>query len=598
METSILTPKGLFQKDIQYTVPAFQRRYVWRQDAQWEPLWEDVQNAAEDYLEKLAEAEGDGIKAEQKTARHFLGAVVVQQVNTATKDVERREVIDGQQRLTTLQLLLDAVQYVCETKRVKRASRRLARLVTNDDELAQTPDDRFKLWPTTNDREAFRHAMDNGLAVDGYEDSLIVEAHEYFQLQTEQWLGRSEESLETRAEALEIAVSGMLQMVVIDLGAQDDPHVIFETLNARGTPLLESDLIKNYVTALVGTSGAGEIWGDLDHNWWREDFRQGRLLRPRIDALLDYWLEKESADDVSAGQVFNVFKRICDKGSVDEIMSQVRFDLANYRRYAGGPRNPTENIFFYRTDIMQMGAFTPVLLNILSRPESERANALPALESFFVRRMVCRSTTKDYNRMALDLVGELSGDTGERADRVLVEFLSGQDADSRRWPTDEDVERALLTLPIYRLLTRGRLRMVLEGIEEVYRSEALAEEAEVPRRLSIEHVLPQSWEEYWPLPTGVDEHEARQNRNLLLHTIGNLTLVTGRLNSSVSNSPWGSKRQALSDHSVLFLNRVFLKETENSGWDEVAISARSRRMAGQVARKWPGPQSDRWGGIG
>ena len=301
MKTDILTPKDLFQKDIHYTVPGFQRRYVWKQDEQWEPLWEDVCNTADNYLEQLNKENGEGVVAEQNTARHFLGAVVVQQVNTATRDVERREVIDGQQRLTTLQLLLDAVQSVCEERGVRGVAKRLFKLVTNDKDLVEDQDHILKLWPTTNDREAFRHAMHNGLATDGYEESLIVQAHEYFQLQARQWLGPNSDSelVQTRMEALETALTGMLQMVVIDLGPQDDPHVIFETLNARGTPLLQSDLIKNYVAAEAGQTAQEDIWGNLDEDWWREDLRQGRLLRPRIDALLGYWLGMRTSADFS-----------------------------------------------------------------------------------------------------------------------------------------------------------------------------------------------------------------------------------------------------------------------------------------------------------
>ena len=555
---------------------------------QWEPLWEDVSNTADDYLEKLNESSGDGVKAEQETVRHFLGAVVVQQVNTATKDVERREVIDGQQRLTTLQLLLDAVQYVCEECGIKDVATRLSKLVTNDVNLVRNEDDIFKLWPTTNDREAFRHAMHNGLATNDYEHSLIVQAHEHFQLQARHWLGPNTGSFQVRAEALETAVTGMLQMVVIDLGPQDDPHVIFETLNARGTPLLESDLIKNYVTSKTDQDG---IWGDLDHNWWRQDFRQGRLLRPRIDALLDYWLETRILDDVSAGKVFNVFRKVVADRPVEDVISEVKTDLSNYRRYEEGPREHIEDVFSYRAGVMQMGAFTPVLLTILSKPNQARCGALKALESFLVRRMVCRDTTKDYNRLALDLVRELGRCEPEDADSVVVKFLSDQKADSRRWPTNEDLERALSTLPLYRLLTRGRLRLVLEGIEEQYRKTFLAEEPQVPKNLTIEHVLPQSWEEHWPLPNTLDEHEARQNRNRLLHTIGNLTLVSGRLNSAASNVPWERKRKTVEKHSVLFLNRFLLAESRDVAWDEQMILARSKRMAVLVSDVWPGPDS-------
>ena len=135
MHTDILTPKDLFQKEVRYTIPPFQRPYVWSQDDQWEPLWEDVRNVAENYLEELERSGNNGVEAEQKTSPHFLGAVVLKQVPTAAKDIDQREVIDGQQRVTTLQLLLDAIQQICEKSDqpyLRRAARRLAKLVTNE----------------------------------------------------------------------------------------------------------------------------------------------------------------------------------------------------------------------------------------------------------------------------------------------------------------------------------------------------------------------------------------------------------------------------------------------------------------------------------
>ena len=162
MKTDILTPKDLFQKEVRYTIPTFQRPYVWSQDDQWEPLWDDVRNVAENYLEKL-ERSDDDITAEQQTKPHFMGAVVLQQVPTAARYIDQREVIDGQQRVTTLQLLLDAVQSICEEKNLRPHAKRLSKLVTNDeDSIGGKSDHIFKLWPTKSDREAFRHAMDNG----------------------------------------------------------------------------------------------------------------------------------------------------------------------------------------------------------------------------------------------------------------------------------------------------------------------------------------------------------------------------------------------------------------------------------------------------
>ena len=587
MKTDILTPKALFQKDIQYTIPPFQRRYVWTQEEQWEPLWEDVRNAADDYLEKLEQAGGRSVDAEQSATRHFLGAVVVQQVNTATRDLDRREVIDGQQRLTTLQLLLDAVQFVCEQREIKGVATRLSKLVLNDEDLVDNSEDRFKLWPTTGDREAFRHAMSNGLATENYERSLIVQAHEYFQLQTNQWLESNTESLRVRAEALETAITGLLQTVTIDLGTDDDPHIIFETLNARGTPLLESDLIKNYV---ISETRNEELWKGLDDNWWREDFRQGRLLRPRIDALLDYWLEMRTCHDVSVGSVFRTFKQVAANGGLEEMMLGIKRDLTRYRQYEEGPRTPIEDVFHYRAGVMQMGAFTPALLRILTKPDAARFGALQTLESFLVRRMVCRNTTKDYNRLAHELVRQLDRFEAEKADRAVIQFFDSQTADSRRWPSDNELDHALITLPLYKLLTRGRLRLILEATEELYRKSSHAEQIEVPRNLTIEHVLPQSWEAHWPLPGNVDEHEERQTRNQLIHTIGNLTLVNGRLNSTTSNAPWERKRKTIEAHSVLLLNHHLIASHGEAPWNEREISDRGRRLAVLIARIWPRSQ--------
>lgn len=594
MDTDILTPKALFQKDIRYTIPEFRRRYVWTKEDQWEPLWEDVRNTAEDYLEKLEEAGGKAVEAEKNTAHHFLGAVVVQQVSTATKEIERREVIDGQQRLTTLQLLLDAVQYICEDRKVKPVAKRLSKLVENDEDLLKEQHDIFKLWPTNNDREAFRHAMDNGLASEDFENSLIVQAHDFFQSQTNQWLGEDEELIESRMEALETALTGMLNMVVIDLESQDDPHLIFETLNARGTPLLESELIKNFVAHDASQTNQDFVWGSLDDDWWRKDFRQGRLIRPRIDALLDYWLEMYTATEVSAGRIFNVFRGITEESSVVDIMSAIQYDLKNYRRYEIGTRNAVEDQFHYRAGVMQMGAFTPVFLGLLSKKEESRNVALRALESFLIRRMACRSTTKDYNRLALDLVRELRKIDSNEVGNLVVEFLSTQEADSRRWPTDADLEYAFLTLPLYRLLTRGRLRLLLEGVEEHHLKIKLSEKEEVSKKLTIEHILPQSWEEHWPLQEESDEDAARNRRNQLVHTIGNLTLVTQPLNSVASNAPWVDKREVLGDHSVLHLNQRLLAEYQNAEWSEDTILDRSKKLATIVADVWPGPDSSVW----
>ena len=155
--------------------------------------------------------------------------------------------------------------------------------------------------------------------------------------------------------------------------------------------------------------------------------------------------------------------------------------------------------------------------------------------------MICRQTTKDYNRLILELTSRIQESGLDKADEVTSGFLREQTAYSREWPSDESVARALESSPLYRLLTRGRLRLVLEGIEARLRSSGKSEQTVVPENLTIEHLMPVGWKkEEWPLPDGVDEDAAVYQRNTLIHTIGNLTLVTQKLNSSPLQFPLGT----------------------------------------------------------
>ena len=591
MDTHILNPINLFNQTIQYAIPDFQRRYVWRQEEQWQPLWDDVSGIAEDLLES---SNGGNVNV-AVPGPHFMGAVVVHEVQTGFGEMKRYNVIDGQQRITTIQLLLDAIQSVSEELQLDGA-KFLAQLVSNSgSEVSDEDKDVFKLWPTTGDRQAFRHAMHNGLAVDKFTDSLIVQAHEYFQRRAKEWLLESEMKLNHRARALQTAIADLLQLVVIDLNANEDPYIIFETLNARGTPLLESDLIKNYV--MSNSQNAG-IWGNLDDDWWSREITQGRLTRPRKEALFNYWLAMRNASEVNANRVFAAFRIQAERSdSIESLMADVNRDLGNYRRFILGDRSPDEDKFHYRVnEVMEIRAITPGFLLLLSAPDEARRRSLKILESYLIRGMLCRGGgSQGTNRIIYELVRALRQDSLDNADGVILEFLRSQTAYNRQWPTDRELENSLSQRTLYRVLTRGRLRMVLEAVEEHLREHSLAEHGEAPKNLTIEHVMPRSWETNWPLPGGVDSVEATENRNWLIHTIGNLTLVNRRLNPALSNAPWEQKRDTLRKHSVLLMNDRLLQESEGVAWDENFIQDRSRRMAQIIAQVWPGPDSPAWG---
>ena len=403
---------------------------------------------------------------------------------------------------------------------------------------------------------------------------------------------------------------GLLELVVIDLASADEPSVIFETLNARGTPLLASDLVKNFVMQTASRAGVdaeelhNEEWSTFEDSWWRKEVRQGRIVRPRLDVFLNYWLVMETAKETRSHEVFPKFKlHVETKGTaITEIVGQLRHTGETYRGFDRFHPKSRVGTFFYRWRTVDAGTITPLLLWLFSQPEGavsedQRLQAISAIESFLVRRMICRMTTKDYNRLFLELMSRLHDSAPEEATDTLVNYFSEQSSESRRWPADRDVEQAVLDLPLYRLLTRGRLRIVLEAIEEHLRDD-LVEEAHVARgSLTIEHVMPQSWKEHWPLGEAADIVQAEHDRERLIHSLGNLTLVNGRLNRKLSNAPWTSKRETLNMHTVLHLNKELLNTYKDTKWTEATIRergtalARSSRRSGQQLLRQSDPQT-------
>lgn len=588
MDVSILTPRDLFTKPVRYEVPRFQRRYVWDEQQQWEPLWDDVRQAAEKYLENGAMS--------RQSASHFLGAIVLQQRPHTSSEVETRLVIDGSQRLITLQLLLGAMQKSITRRNIDRASRRLKRFVLNDEEYTgDDPNRSVKVWPSMGDQDDFRRAMSDEMLDDDGNESSVLSAHQFFTQKIGDWLDEQQCKMEERAEALEESITMLIKIVVIDIQDTEDEQAIFETLNARGTPLLQSDLVKNKVLYDAREQSVSEthtqLWGFSD-NWWQEYILQGRSRRPRIDVFLNYWIVMRTGEDIKAGDVFTSFRKYSESLDIAAIARDMH-KLADVYKKIEQSGYPSQETFLYRRKVMEAGVITPVLLWLFSSdtPNEQITKGLHAIESYLVRRMVCRMTTAGYSWLFRDLVDRLKASSPFTAGDVIVEYLASQTANQRLWPNDRVFAESFERDPLFRILRRSRLRIVLEGIEEALRTEK-TEYQSVPKDLTIEHIMPVKWPQHWPLPAG-DQNDIRatDDRNRLVQTMGNLTLVTARLNAELSNAPWQNKQLALRDHSIMFLNRDAL-DNAPSVWDEAAIEARAHRLSQVAIKVWP-----RAGGI-
>ncbi|QQQ75484.1 DUF262 domain-containing protein [Saccharothrix sp. 6-C] len=600
MQANTLTPKKLFEPQVRYIIPVFQRPYVWSVDKQWMPLWDDVRAIAEEVLER--------VKPEDPVPPHFLGAVVLEQQFNPSGYIAMRHVIDGQQRLITLQLLLNAALQVTRQHGRPRDAALLETLVRNPAHVVDTDDEVLKVWPILADRAAFQAAMDDDHGNDDGEHR-VSQGIRFLRERIEAWALEAPDEIKPadRLQALTEALALHLKLVVIDLDPDDNAQAIFEALNDRGSPLLAADLIKNAVFQLAEKHGVDieklnrDYWAGFDEEYWRQELRQGRLNRPRIDVFLNYWLTMRLAHTVPSDKIFISFRDqiVKDLTDVRPMLAELQEDSACYRQLASLPAFSVEGTFHYRViEVADIAATMPLLLWLVrpgsAIPEPARHQALRAVESWVIRRLLCRVTLSDTNTLAVELLRHLKTVDREQVGKAAVEYLLAQHGDSRRWPTDDEVITSLESMRLYKtLVPRRRARMLLEALEDSYRSPK-TEEAHCRRGdLTIEHIMPQSWQRYWPVEDDVDPAD----RNQHVQQLGNLTLVTSKLNPVVSNYPWlpttlddgtaiKGKRQIIDEHSVLLLNKHLLN-TYGNAWDDHTIQERTRALAEQTVRIWP-----------
>lgn len=597
MKPDTHTVKQLFERDICYLVPLYQRPYVWNEEEQWAPLWDDV-NAI------LVHQEDSGDAA---LWSHFLGAIVLDQEKTAPGRIPRYTIIDGQQRLTTLQLLIAAVARAAADAGAARDAKLLRRLVENDP-LEVKDDELLKVWPTNANRVSFAAVVQADGPPLGHvndADNLIDEAFEYFTRRaTEYLLGddsetASQETVYARAELLRIVICDLLKAVSITLEKDDNAQVIFETLNARGTPLLSLDLVKNSVFRQASVQGRDtdslyeHVWRpQLDDDYWRQGRRQGRLNRPIGELFLMHWLTMRLERVIPATELFAAFRQGVLSAEVDAeaLVRELCRDAAIMRSFDTVDPHTPEGQFFARFGPLDAGTVLPIVLLLFRSLEiavDRRRRALSIIESWLARRVLMRMTTKNYNRFVPRLVARVKADL-VHADEALHAVLVGNEAGANRWPADEEFIDFLVTRDAYGVVAQPRLVMALTAVEASLRT-SKTEPATIPSGLSLEHLLPQQWEAHWPLPT--DEPEQHVARQAALHKIGNLTIVTGGLNSTLRNSAWHDKKAALNQHSVLLLNARLV---DRGSWTEAAIEERSRWLATRLVTIWPGPNSDVW----
>lgn len=611
MDVNKRTLEKIFDPTEQLEAPLFQRPYVWKQEKNWQPLWDSIQIIAD---KRLA-----GVNVHP----HFLGTIVLDQLRNPTGTITARQIIDGQQRLTTLQLALAAIRDISRAAskdpndKFTQYQKAFAKLTDNDVPLSDDPDDVFKVYPTNADRAHFRYCM-HTKSIDavrkvvkaaGDGEALIPGAYLYFYDTVSAWLGPpNDEEFTKRLKVLYQVIKDDLNLVVIDLDEKDDAQVIFETLNALGTPLLPADLVKNFLFHAAEHEGLDteslykSYWEPFDkyRKFWRAEVTQGRFKRPRLDLFLQNYLTLMTGEDVPATQLFTTFRDYVQKSahSTSEQLERFRSYAKVYRDFGKFPEDSPEGIFFYRLEQLDTTTVYPILLEVFRTEnlESNRDDILQmcrVLESYFVRRTVCQLSTRGYTRVFLDLIKKLREDNNFSATAIGKALLEHK-ADFAKFPTDEEFRQSWHRIAIYKKIAQKKTRMILEALDEAMQTEKTEKVKKVgsivlmpvKATLTIEHIMPQQWQHHWQPKDRKMTNDEIANRNHIIHTIGNLTLLTNKLNPAISNGSWETKKQEILKHSAINLNRQFLA-IEN--WGEDMINGRTKSLFEIAVQVWPRP---------
>jgi hypothetical protein len=316
-------------------------------------------------------------------------------------------------------------------------------------------------------------------------------------------------------------------------------------------------------------------------------------------------LISRTGEEIVAREVFSRFKTFADHEAnvpMDELLQQMSRAARVYRKVTLEEDNTSGQIdrvglFAYRIKAMESDVMKSALLALLDPeqpgvPPSIIESTLDAVESWLTRRMLVRATTKSYPQVAAELVAIIRQAAPDLIDQKVRSYLTSQTAEAKYWPDDAEMRSELTKMPIYRKVSRSRLRMVLEAIEDYGRGYRLGGKEyagmRVPRNAFwVEHIMPQSWEAAWKAPT----EGTLPDRAQRIHTFGNLTLLTAKLNSAVSNGPWlgvTGKKAALRKHDLLILNRD-LDSFSAGDWTDETIIKRTQTLIEEILDVWNVP---------
>lgn len=566
MEVSSMKISKVFSSggDIHFFLPHFQREYAWEKE-NWDTLIKDMLTIYDNY-DPLNEPE------------HFMGALVVIGDGNRSGTIPAFKLVDGQQRLTTISLILCALARLVDESNPVLA-RKIRRLVENPDETGVV---RYKLVPTAKngDRETYFAVVD-GEDVEKNESRISV-AFDFFyrHLRTRLTVG------DIDPERLFLVIANCMHVVFINLNQAERPYEIFESLNAKGKALTEPDLIRNYIAMKLPNKEQTEVF---EKHWTKIEklLSESRTVSRigELTAFIRHYLAFRSNMLPNMNHVYARFRDRMEKNFstvqafVGEMQTLHRF--ADYYDKLLRPDHEQDvqvRMLLKRLNILESATAYPFMLAMYDSWAQGRISredfiaGLTVIENYMMRRYLAGEQTQYTPKMFATLEREIQyAHFVESLRKALL---------SKNYPSDSRIRQALPTAPLYDTRRPQRLVLFLETINR-YLSKDRGGYTVLDGEATIEHIMPQKLSDDWKRELGNGWDETHRE---LLHTIGNLTLVTRDWNSSLSNSVFVSKKRRLQAHA-LHLNCDYDWESVDR-WDADSIRRRADTLIDITLQIW------------
>jgi uncharacterized protein with ParB-like and HNH nuclease domain len=573
MEAGKRTINDIFNGNRVLEIPFFQRSYVWS-DIQWERLIEDMET----------------VSATNKP--YFLGSVILKQQQTTTGNNvgDKRTLIDGQQRLTTLNIML---KVLCLKNNLNTSFDRVFRLMNNE----------IALWHNHNDIKDFNKILNLTSEDDLAGESSIIACYNYFK-----------DEIDVGKLNLNNILTNIM-FVGIDLGVDEDEQQIFDTINSLGVRLTTAELLKNYFFHRDDVNSYNENWKNVferdtdTKKFWDRDITAGRSIRENIDLFFYSFLQIKIQDSslnvktedkklfTKVDGLFDSYKKFIQDFNINKatLIQEIKEYAEIYRTnidFDVIDRELSPNYGIERINAIIFGlentTLIPYVLFVLKKVQNsnERNLIFEYLESYIMRRMICHETTKNYNQLFSErlIANNIVTRNGLKA------HIDTQSDKVNFMPSNQDIENGFFESKLVNKQAAGILYMIESVIRDRTRhSTSLLGLA----RYSLEHVMPKKWENNWNTLTSEEE---KNIRNRLLLTLGNLTIITTSLNTSIRDADWNTKKNGRGERHGLktFASGIetFSHFLDRTNWNEDVIKERAEFLFSKAREIWSNQTSE------